>query len=85
MPLDPQAQEVLDQFEALGLPPHGTVSPEEARKNSKSRPRAPGPEVAKVENRTVPACGPGYPCAYLYAQLETAPSRLWAGFTEAAG
>ena len=57
MPLDPQAQEVLDQTEALGLPPNHTVSPQEARDNSLSRPRAPGPEVAKVEDRTIP--GPG--------------------------
>ena len=33
MPLDPQAQQVLDQLEALGLPPNHTVSPVEARKN----------------------------------------------------
>ena len=57
MPLDPQAQAVLDQTIALGLPPNHTVSPQEARANGKLRPRAPGPEVAKVEDRTIP--GPG--------------------------
>ena len=57
MPLDPQAQEVLDQMDALGLPPNHTVSPQQARDNMLSRPRAPGPEVAKVEERTIP--GPG--------------------------
>ena len=61
MPLDPQAQAVMDQMEALGLSPNHTVSPVEARENGKSRPRAPGPEVAKVENRTVPGVGPDIP------------------------
>ena len=55
MPLDPQAQEVLDQSAALGLPPAHTVSPEEARVNRLSRLSAPGPEVAKVEDRTIPS------------------------------
>ena len=53
MPLDPQAQAVLDQLEALGLPPNHTVSPEEARANGKARPRAAGPEVARVEDRSI--------------------------------
>ena len=57
MPLDPQAQNVLDQVAALGLPPNHTVSPEEARVNMLARPRAAGPEVAKVENRTIPNGG----------------------------
>ena len=53
MPLDPQAQQVLDQLAALGLPPAHTVSPQEARENMKKRPRVDGPEVAKVEDRAV--------------------------------
>jgi acetyl esterase len=57
MPLDPQAQQVLNQLAALGLPPNHTVSPEQARANARLRPRAPGPEVAKVEDRNIP--GPG--------------------------
>ena len=57
MPLDPQAQAVLDQAAALGLPPNQTVSPEQARINGKLRPRANGPQVAKVEDRNIP--GPG--------------------------
>ncbi len=61
MPLDPQAQQVMNQLEALGLPPNNTVSPVEARKNSKSRPMAPGPEVAKVENRSIFGVGPDIP------------------------
>jgi acetyl esterase len=59
MPLDPQAQQVIDQIAALGLPPAHTVSPAEARINSKARPRSPGPQVAKVEDRDVP--GPDAP------------------------
>ena len=57
MPLDPQAQTVIEQLAALGLPPTHTVSPEQARINAKARPRAAGPEVARVENRHIP--GPG--------------------------
>ena len=57
MPLDPQAQTVIEQLAALGLPPTHTVSPEQARINAKARPRAAGPEVARVENRRIP--GPG--------------------------
>ncbi|MCI0787466.1 MAG: alpha/beta hydrolase [Chloroflexi bacterium] len=54
MPLDPQAQAVLDQTAALGLPPNHTVTPTEARANGKARPKAPGPEVAKVEDKNIP-------------------------------
>jgi acetyl esterase len=54
MPLDPQAKQVLEQIAALGLPPNHLVSPAQARLNMKSRPRAAGPEVAKVEDRLIP-------------------------------
>ena len=54
MPLDPQAQALLEQVAALGLPPNHTVSPAEARANGKARPRAPGPQVAKVDDSTIP-------------------------------
>ena len=54
MPLDPQAQKVMDAIAALGLPPNHMVSPQEARANMLARPRAAGPEVAKVVNQTIP-------------------------------
>lgn len=54
MPLDPQAQAVMDQVAALGFPPAHTVSPAEARANGRARPRAPGPEVGQVEDRSIP-------------------------------
>ena len=54
MPLDPQARKALDQVVSQGLPPIHTMSPEEARANALARSRAPGPEVAKVEDRTIP-------------------------------
>ncbi len=54
MPLDPQAQAVIDAVNALGLPAVWEVSPEEARVNAASRPRPAGPEVAAVENRSIP-------------------------------
>jgi acetyl esterase len=57
MPIDPQAKQVLEQIAALGLPPNHLVSPSQARINMKSRPRAAGPEVARVEDRLIP--GPG--------------------------
>ena len=44
MPLDPQAREVLDALDALGLPPNHTVSPEEARTNMLACPEALAPE-----------------------------------------
>ena len=54
MPLDPQAQAVIDQVNALGLPPVWEVSPQQARINAASRPRPAGPAVAAVENLSIP-------------------------------
>lgn len=54
MPLDPQIVTVMEAVAALGLPPNNEVSPEQARINGKMRPRAPGPRVANVEDRTIP-------------------------------
>ena len=54
MPLDPQARALMDQVAALGLPPAHTVSAQEARANAKSRTRAIGPDVARVEDRIIP-------------------------------
>ena len=54
MPLDPQAQFVLDQLEALGDPPLETQEPTEGRALRDSRPRPPGPDVAAVDDFTVP-------------------------------
>ena len=54
MPLDPQAQHVIEQMAALDLPPVHTVSPQQARINRKAQPIAPGPEVGKVDNRLIP-------------------------------
>ena len=61
MPLDPQAQNVLDTIAALNLPANHTVSPAEARANAKLRPRAEGPDVGKVEDRAIPGPGPNIP------------------------
>ena len=58
MSLDPQARAVMEQAAALGLPPAHTVTPQEARANAKSRPRAIGPDVGKVEDRNIP--GPDF-------------------------
>jgi acetyl esterase len=56
MPLDPQAQAVLEQMAEAGLPPLGSVSVEETRQGMVAATAAgeePEP-VAKVEDRTVP-------------------------------
>ena len=55
MPLDPQAQAVIDTVNSLGLPPVWEVTPEQARINAAARPRPVGPEVAAVEDRSIPA------------------------------
>ena len=54
MPLHPQALEVIEATRALGLPPNYTVTPQEARANAAMRPRGAGPDVGKVDNRSVP-------------------------------
>ena len=55
MPLDPQAQAVINAVNDLGLPAVWEVTPEQARINAAARPRPVGPEVSAVENRSIPA------------------------------
>lgn len=59
MPLDPQAQAVLDQMATLGLPMLDTLSPEDARRQMEMTRAAapPGDPVHQVEDRSIP--GPG--------------------------
>ena len=54
MPLDPQAKAHLDLLAAAGEPPNEALPPAEARARGEARPRAPGPDVAKVEDRRIP-------------------------------
>ena len=54
MPVDPQAQAVLDRGAAAGLPPLHTLTPEQARANFALQTREVGPEVGKVEDRNIP-------------------------------
>ena len=61
MPLDSQAQQVMDEAAARGLPPNHTVSPEQARANRSTIPLAPGPEVAAVQDLSIPGPGPDIP------------------------
>jgi acetyl esterase len=78
MPLDPQAKQVLEQIAALGLPPNHLVSPSQARINMKSRPRAAGPEVAKVEDRLIPGPGVDIPVRiYTPTGLGPFPMLVW--------
>jgi acetyl esterase len=57
MPLDPQAQQLLEQMASAGAPPLHTLSPVEARQATATMFRVP-PErqepVARIENRTIP-------------------------------
>src|SRR5919201_117445 len=78
MPLDPQAKQVMEQLAALGFPPPHTVSPEQARLNAKARPRAAGPEVARVEKRNIPGPGPAIPVRiYTPAGAGPFPILVW--------
>ncbi len=79
MPLDPQAQNVLDVVASLNLPPNHTVSAVEARANAKMRPRAEGPEVAKVQDLTIPGSGAGIPVR-IYTPAGPGPFPILAWF-----
>ncbi len=68
MPLDPQVITVMENMAALGLPANHEVTPEEARANGRRRPRAPGPAVARVEDRTIPG-----PAGELPVRIYTPP------------
>jgi acetyl esterase len=59
MPLDPQAQALLDQMATLGLPAFDTLTPEQARRQMEMTRAAapPGEPVHSVEDRAIP--GPG--------------------------
>ena len=54
MPLDPQVEAVLEQRAALGQPPLNTLTPAQARANAEAIPLATGPDVGRVEDRTIP-------------------------------
>jgi acetyl esterase len=56
MPIDPQAQALLDQVAASGLPPFGEMTVDQAREAIMGMRELAGPpeSVAKVEDRTVP-------------------------------
>jgi acetyl esterase len=59
MPLDPQAQALLEQMAAMGAPPIDQMSVDDARQMILGMAQLAGPpeEVAKVEDRTVPVTG----------------------------
>ena len=72
MPLDPQIQEVMALVAAQGFPPTHTVSPEQARANGQARPRAKGPEVSGVVDRTIPGPESELPVR-IYTPVGTGP------------
>ena len=53
MPLDPQVEAVLEQRAALGQPPLDTLTPAQARANAEANPLTTGPDVGRVEDRTI--------------------------------
>src|SRR5215468_2192594 len=59
MPLDPQAQRIIDATNALGLPPMEQMSPAAARASMRERTAGLGPveEVARTEDHRVPVEG----------------------------
>ena len=59
MPLDPQAQKLVDALAALNLPPIENCTPDEARESMRSRTAALGPfeDVAAVADHRVPVEG----------------------------
>ena len=77
MPLDPQAEQVLDATRALRLPPTHTVTPQEARENASQRQRTLNAsrqitEVGNVANRIIH--GPGGPLPIrIYTPTEPGP------------
>ena len=85
MPLDPQAQAVIDAVNALGLPAVWEVSPEQARINAAARPRPAGPEVVAIENRSIPGPDGDVPVRNLHAGGRRPLFPSWSGITAAAG
>src|SRR5262245_61382962 len=59
MPLDPQAQRIIDATNALGLPPVEQMSPADARESMRQRTAALGPveDIAEVRDHRVPVAG----------------------------
>jgi hypothetical protein len=84
MPLDPQAQKVVDALAALNLKPFKDSTPAEARESMRSRTAALGPfeEVAAVTDHRVP--GGRSPFAST-SRRAWARTRCWSSITEAAG
>jgi acetyl esterase len=74
MPLDPQAQNIVDAMAALNLKPVEDCTPSEAREAMRARTAALGPfdEVAKVAEHRVPVDG-GEISLRLYSPSDSAP------------
>src|SRR5262245_34683108 len=74
MPLDPQARMLIEQMQAMGMPPLDALPVTEARAAIMAMVAAAGdPEpVARVENRTIPGPQGDVPVR-VYAPASTAP------------
>ena len=75
MPLDPQAQAAL--YARAGVPPLESLTPAEARAQSGAVPRLPGPNVAKVEDLSVPGEGVEIPVRVYTPAGDRAGALVW--------
>lgn len=81
MPVDPQAQAVLDAVIASGAPPLEQLSPEAARQNMREATRALGEPVAvaAIEDRQIPGPDSEIPVRIYRPALESAVGKSSAG------
>lgn len=72
MPIDPQAQTVLNSMAEANLPPTNTLSPAQVRTNFRLRPIETGPELFKVGDHMVPGYS-GFLTARIYVPKSADP------------
>jgi acetyl esterase len=78
MPLDPEAQALMDQANAAGLPPTEALPAAEARARSEALPRAPGPDVAHTADWRIPGPGAEIPVRiYTPSGMAPFPLTVW--------
>jgi acetyl esterase len=75
MPLDPQAQAIIDQFNAAGTPPLETLPVKEARELLQAMAAMQGdpPAIARIDNRTVPGAAGEIPVRIYTPRLRSSP------------
>ena len=84
MPLNNQAKSVLEQRAAANMPATDTISPAQARVNSRLRPPPIGPNVAKEEDKLVTGSD-GKLTARIFTPEGNGHSLCWCGSMEEDG